>query len=52
MEFIPDAGNSLKINDYAIEVMQVKNNMVKTVRLSTDQITQNRQVQAELPLDG
>jgi Mg2+/Co2+ transporter CorB len=52
MEFIPDAGTSLKINDYAIEVMQVKNNMVKTVRLSTDQITQNRQVQAELPLDG
>jgi Mg2+/Co2+ transporter CorB len=52
MEFIPDAGTSLKINDYAIEVMQVKNNMVKTVRLSTDQITQVRQVQAELPLDG
>jgi Mg2+/Co2+ transporter CorB len=52
MEFIPDAGTSLKINDYAIEVMQVKNNMVKTVRLSTDQITQARQIQSELPLDG
>ena len=32
--------------------MQVKNNMVKTVRLSTDQITQIRQIQTELPLDG
>jgi Mg2+/Co2+ transporter CorB len=52
MEFIPDAGTSLKINDYAIEVMQVKNNMVKTVRLSTDQISHARQIQAELPLDG
>ena len=52
MEFIPAAGTSLKINDYPIEVMQVKNNMVKTVRLSTDQITSIRQLQTELPLDG
>jgi Mg2+/Co2+ transporter CorB len=52
MEFIPEAGTSLKINDYPIEVMQVKNNMIKTVRLSTDQITQTRQIQTELPLDG
>ena len=52
MEFIPEAGTSLKINDYPIEIMQVKNNMVKTVRLSTDQITQIRQIQTELPLDG
>jgi Mg2+/Co2+ transporter CorB len=34
MEFIPEAGTSVKINDYPIEIMQVKNNMVKTARLS------------------
>jgi len=34
MEFIPEAGTSLKINDYPIEIMQVKNNMVKTARIS------------------
>lgn len=33
MEFIPDAGTSLKIADYPIEIMQVKNNMIKTLRL-------------------
>ncbi|MEE8364984.1 MAG: HlyC/CorC family transporter [Gammaproteobacteria bacterium] len=38
MEFIPEAGTSLKINHYPIEILQVKNNMVKTVRLSTQQI--------------
>ena len=37
MEFIPEAGTSLKINDYPIEIMQVKNNMVKTARLSLSQ---------------
>ena len=52
MEFIPEAGTSLKINNYPIEIMQVKNNMVKTVRLSTNKITQFRQIQAELSLDG
>ena len=34
MEFIPEPGTSLKINDYPIEIMQVKNNMVKTARIS------------------
>ena len=34
MEFIPEAGTSLKINGYPIEIMQVKNNMVKTARIS------------------
>ena len=34
MEFIPEAGTSLKINDCPIEIMQVKNNMVKTARIS------------------
>lgn len=37
MEFIPEAGTSLKINDYPIEIMQVKNNMVKTARISLSQ---------------
>ncbi len=34
MEFIPEAGTSVKISGYPIEIMQVKNNMVKTARLS------------------
>jgi Mg2+/Co2+ transporter CorB len=34
MEFIPEAGTSLKINNHPIEIMQVKNNMVKTARIS------------------
>ena len=50
MEFIPDAGTSLKIADYPIEVMQVKGNMIKTVRLQPTPVTAIRQ--AELPLDG
>jgi Mg2+/Co2+ transporter CorB len=52
MEFIPEAGTSLKINDYPIEIMQIKNNMVKTVRLSAEPITASRNYQAEFPLDG
>jgi len=34
MEFIPEAGTSVKISGYPIEIMQVKNNMVKTARIS------------------
>ncbi len=34
MEFIPEAGTSVKIDGYPIEIMQVKNNMVKTARLA------------------
>ena len=34
MEFIPEAGTSLKLNGYPVEIMQVKNNMVKTARIS------------------
>jgi len=52
MEFIPEAGTSMKIADYPIEVMQVKNNMVKTVRLMPRKIKLKRHLQAELPLDG
>ena len=34
MEFIPEAGTSLKVNGYPIEIMQVKQNMVKTARIA------------------
>jgi len=33
LETIPDAGTSLRINDYAIDVLQTGDNAVKTVRL-------------------
>ena len=52
MEFIPESGTSLMIEQYPIEVMQVKNNMVKTVRLTPEQIKPKHNLQAELPLDG
>ncbi len=52
MEFIPEAGTSLKMNNYPIEIMQVKNNMVKTARLSTKRISVLPKPQSELPFDG
>ncbi len=52
MEFIPESGTSMLIEQYPIEVMQVKNNMVKTVRLSPFKIKQKHNLQTELPLDG
>ena len=52
MEFIPEAGTSLKIEEYPIEVMQVKNNMVKTVRLLPHKIIPGRQSRKESPPDG
>lgn len=52
MEIIPEAGTSLKINHYPIEIMQVKNNMVKTVRLSTRQILPRQTRQTASPTDG
>ena len=36
LEMIPEAGTSLKIGDYPLEIMQTKNNMVKTVRIRVD----------------
>jgi Mg2+/Co2+ transporter CorB len=33
LETIPEAGTSLRINDYAIDVLQTGENAVKTVRL-------------------
>jgi len=47
MEFIPEAGTSLKINDYPIEIMQVKNNMVKTARISLFQDRESTEIQSE-----
>ncbi|MCP4188783.1 MAG: HlyC/CorC family transporter [Gammaproteobacteria bacterium] len=52
MEFIPESGTSMLIERYPIEVMQVKNNMVKTVRLSPYKIKPKHNLQTELPLDG
>ena len=52
MEFIPEAGTSLKINDYPIEIMQVKNNRIKTIRLAQQQISGAKDLQPELPFDG
>ncbi len=52
MEFIPESGTSVKIGGYPIEIMQVKNNMVKTARLSLPEDHEITAPQNELPLDG
>jgi Mg2+/Co2+ transporter CorB len=52
MEFIPDSGTSLMLNRYPLEIMQVKNNMVKTVRLFLDQIAPPTEDQTEPLNDG
>jgi Mg2+/Co2+ transporter CorB len=52
MEFIPDAGTSLKLNHYPLEIMQVKNNMVKTARLFLDQIPPPGEDQTEPQNNG
>ena len=52
MEFIPEAGTSLKIDGYPIEIMQVKNNKVKTARISVPQALEITETQTELPFDG
>jgi Mg2+/Co2+ transporter CorB len=52
MEFIPEAGTSLKINGYPIEIMQVKTNMVKTARISISLEGDITAPQSELPLNG
>ncbi len=39
LEMIPESGTSLKINDYPLEIMHIKNNMVKTVRIKLDSKT-------------
>ena len=52
MEFIPEAGTSVKIGGYPIEIMQVKHNMVKTARLSLPEDHEITSPQSELPLNG
>ena len=52
MEFIPEAGTSLKINNYPIEIMQVKNNMVKTARISMLLDRDTTAIQSEPSPDG
>ena len=52
MEFIPEAGTSLKINGYPIEIMQVKHNMVKTARISMSIDKDDTRPQSERPLHG
>ncbi len=52
MEFIPESGTSLKINGYPIEIMQVKNNMVKTARISLPEAPDVTEPDSEVPLDG
>lgn len=52
MEFIPEAGTSVKIGGYPIEIMLVINNMVKTARLSLPEDHDNTSPQSELSLDG
>jgi Mg2+/Co2+ transporter CorB len=52
MEFIPEAGTSLKINGYPIEIMQVKSNMVKTARISLPEDGDITSPQSEFSLDG
>lgn len=37
LEMIPESGTSLKINGFPLEIMQVKNNMVKTLRIKMEQ---------------
>jgi Mg2+/Co2+ transporter CorB len=36
LEMIPESGTSLKIDGFPLEVMQTKNNMVKTLRIKLD----------------
>ena len=50
MEFIPESGTSIKIHGYPIEIMQVKNNMVKTARIAIPR--RKPSPQSELPLNG
>ena len=52
MEFIPEAGTSVKIDGYPIEIMQMKNNMVKTARLSIPSDHDITSPQSVLPLNG
>ncbi|MDC1286933.1 HlyC/CorC family transporter [Gammaproteobacteria bacterium] len=52
MEFIPEAGTSLKISGNPIEIMQVKNNMVKTARISLSQSSEATLETSDGQVDG
>jgi Mg2+/Co2+ transporter CorB len=52
MEFIPEAGTSLKVNGYPIEIMQVKNNMVKTARITVLGLEDTTLEQTDPDVDG
>ena len=52
MEFIPESGTSLKIANYPIEIMQVKNNMVKTVRVVSTALPVPVETTLATPNDG
>jgi Mg2+/Co2+ transporter CorB len=52
MEFIPEAGTSLKLRGYPIEIMQVKNNMVKTARITVPQDDESDNKQTKPGKDG
>jgi len=44
LESIPETGTSVLLNDYPIEIVQVSNNVVKTVKISP-RLNENRNVQ-------
>jgi Mg2+/Co2+ transporter CorB len=52
MEFIPEAGTSLKLAGNPIEIMQVKNNMVKTARITVPQDDKAGGEQTSPGMDG
>ena len=52
MEFIPESGTSLKINDYPIEIVQVKNNMVKTARIAIPEDEDTSPTRTDFDADG
>ena len=44
LEMIPEAGTSLKIGGYPLEIMHIKNNMVKTVRIKLKKDSTNKSI--------
>lgn len=52
LEMIPEAGTSLKIEGYPLEIMQTKNNMVKTVRIRLESPSLIDETETNPELDG
>lgn len=42
LEFIPTAGTSVLINDHPVEIMQIKDNMIKSVKIKPRKINKNK----------